>query len=194
MLLLVAIVVIALVVGRLAGGRLENIGSLDIKWWWLAPIAFAIQILPPIGGDSAPWVALALLMLSYALLVTLLVANIKRAGAWLMLVGILMNVVVIVANQGMPVSVDAVLASGQADELTNLIQNEDGIKHDILEDDDLFPFLADVIPVPPPFRQVVAAGDLVFYAGLAWFLVAAMRKRPEDREPEQAAAPPAPAG
>ena len=43
-------------------------------------------------------------------------------------------------------------------------------------------FLADVIPVGGPLAQVVSVGDILVYAGIGWYIVATMRKRPPARE------------
>ena len=38
-------VALALVVGKLAGGRFERLSALGVRWWWAALIALALQVL-----------------------------------------------------------------------------------------------------------------------------------------------------
>ena len=42
---------------------------------------------------------------------------------------------------------------------------------------DLLRPLGDVIPIPPPAGIVLSVGDLLLYAGIAWFVVQVMRGR-----------------
>ncbi len=177
MLLLLSVLVVSVFAGLIAGGRPARLFDVKLSWWPLLPIALALQFVPVPEGPSGRWVALGALLASYALLVSVAVCNIRRAGFPLILAGLLLNAVVVVANGGMPVSYEAVVASGQPEVAEELKAGELGeFKHKLAEEEGVFlPFLADVIPVGRPFRQVVSAGDIVFYAGIAWFVIGAMR-------------------
>ena len=90
----------------------------------------------------------------------------------------------IAANQGMPVTLHALEASGQGDTAGELATNGDGQKHYLVVDGDgtrLLP-LGDVIALGDPVRQAVSVGDIFVHLGIAWFIVMAMRRR--DPEPE----------
>jgi len=52
-----------------------------------------------------------------------------------------------------------------------------GEKHHLAGPGDRLLFLGDVTPIPPPVRQAVSAGDVVAYAGVAFVIVASMRRR-----------------
>jgi len=172
--------VAASVIGLAVGGRFAGLSTLRIRWAPLAVLGLAMQLLAP-ASHGWPY---ALLLLSFIPLLVFAIVNVKTAGFTLILAGTLMNLVVIAANHGMPVTYDALRASGQQGELTYLIEHG-GAKHHLAGAGDHLTFLADVIPIPPPVTQVVSAGDIVAYAGVGYALVVAMRKarRGPHREP-----------
>lgn len=186
MLLLVLIIGGAILIGLATGGSLQALLHIPLRLAWIAPVALLLQVVP-LG--RAAWVGVGALVISYVLLLTFIGANLRLSGAWLMLVGVAMNAVVIFSNSGMPVSADAIADSGQSSSLAALASDSDGFKHHQLDSQTLLPILADVIPLAPPLGMVVSIGDLVFYAGIGWVVVAAMRKREE--RPDPAVQPPA---
>jgi Family of unknown function (DUF5317) len=176
---ILATLIIAIVLGFLLGGRLSNLACLRIRWMPLAIAGLALQLVPMPGRA---W-SLALLYVSFALLVAFAVANGRAGipGAWLILAGILLNLTVIGLNQGMPVAREALVRSDQMDTL-ELLAKQGGAKHHLARPTDRVVFLADVIPIRP-IRQIVSLGDLVAYAGVVWLVVAGMRGRPEEVAP-----------
>lgn len=44
-------IALAILVGFLAGGKIERIGELRLTWMWVAPIAFALQLLVVYGPE-----------------------------------------------------------------------------------------------------------------------------------------------
>lgn len=176
--LYVIVLALAVVVGYLFGGRLTSLEQLNLRWWWLALAGLAIQFLPlPEGGGGSDLIArTGVLALSYSLLLAFGVANIRLAGMPLILFGLACNAAVIVSNGGMPVSEEALRASGQPDVIQYLV-DEGAYKHHLMQDYDVLPFLADVIPVPRPIRQVISIGDVFIYTGLICLVVWAMRVR-----------------
>ena len=115
-----------------------------------------------------------MLALSYSLLLTFGLVNVRMPGMFLVVIGLACNMTVIVVNGGMPASAQALIDSGQEDVLAYL-QDQGADKHHLLTDDDQLTFLADVIAVPQPIGQAVSVGDILVYAGLTWLIVAAMR-------------------
>lgn len=174
--LVLLVLLIAVGIGLLTGGRLSALSGLHIRWAPLALVGFAMQIASPAGRWSIP-----VLMLSFVLLTVFGVANLRVPGFALILAGILMNFLVIGINGGMPVEGYALTRSGQGDTLTMLIE-EGGAKHHLAGPGDELLFLADAIPIAPPIRQAVSAGDIVAYTGVAYVLIAGMhrdrRRRP----------------
>jgi hypothetical protein len=163
---------LAIGIGFATGGRLFGLSSLRFRLAPFAIVGLALQFLSPSRGD---WPYL-LLMISFVLLTAFAVANIRVRGFPLILAGMLMNFLVIGANHGMPVTTHALSASGQQDTLTELVRSG-GEKHHLAGPSDRLLFLGDVTPIPPPVKQAVSAGDIVAYAGMAFVVVAAMRRQ-----------------
>jgi hypothetical protein len=83
----------------------------------------------------------------------------------------------------MPVSRQALIASGQADTVGDLVNDADSyVKHHLADGEDRVLFLGDVIALAPPIAQAVSVGDFYTYGGVALVIVAAMRRRPEAAE------------
>jgi Family of unknown function (DUF5317) len=176
--LFVSVILLSVLAGYLAGGRLRGFDRLRLKYWWLAPLGLGLQFLPlpdaSQGTDLA--VRVGVLGLSYLMLLVFAGVNVGLPGVPLLFVGLALNATVIVANGGMPVSPHALETSGQSVELA-LLAEDQGAKHHLMTSSDHLTPLADVIPIPPPIRQVASVGDAFVYAGLAWLIVAVMRGR-----------------
>ena len=163
--------VAAIAIGLLTGGRLRRLSAVRFRWPYLALVGIALQFFP-VGG----WEENALVLLSFAALSIFVVANIHQPGFVLVLVGLALNLLVIGVNQGMPVSHQALMDSGQEDLIDDLVQSG-GAKHHLATEQDSLRFLGDVIAIPPPVSQAASIGDLLMYAGAGWFIVTWMRRR-----------------
>jgi uncharacterized protein DUF5317 len=171
--LLVAMLLVAVAIGYLAGGRVSNLANLHLRWAPLALIALVLQVIDPPGS----W-PLVLLIASFVLLSIFVVANRRIAGFWLVLVGVALNFAVIGVNGGMPVSTQALVASGQTGTVGQLTGHaERSVKHHLATDRDIALFLGDVIAIPPPMGQAVSLGDIFTYGGVAIVVVMGMRRR-----------------
>jgi len=109
-------------------------------------------------------------MIYVAVLVSLVgvaVMNRRMPGALLLGAGIALNLIAVVANQGMPISVPAAQIAG-------LSIPADGLHHPMTEATRV-QALVDVIPVPL-FKNVYSAGDVVLAAGGFWLPFAAVRR------------------
>lgn len=144
-------------------------------------VGLSLQLLPVTGTE-----ALIALLLSFLLLAVFALRNVRLPGLPLIAAGLVLNLTVITANQGMPVSRRALVASGQAQTLAQL-SREPRQKHHLGSEEDVLLPLGDVIPIGPPIGQVISVGDVLMYAGVGWFVVATMRRcrrgarRPEDQ-------------
>lgn len=178
MILFLSVLALSVLVGYLTGGRLRRYEQRLLKWWGLAPLGLALQALPMPEGlhGTDLLVRVALFGASYLVLLIFAGANIRMAGMPLVFVGLALNALVIIPNGGMPVSRYALEASGQGDLLDELLEDP-GAKHHLVTSEDILTPLGDVIPVPPPFRQVASVGDVLLYAGLGWLIVSVMRGR-----------------
>ena len=170
---------IAIAIGYALGGRLSNLGRVSFRWPLAGILGVALQF-APVGGSGG----YLLLVASFLLLIVAAAANWRLPGFILILAGLWMNFIVITVNEGMPVTREAIVASGQADTLEELVDSPE-TKHHLVGPDDELVFLADHIAVPPPVKQAISVGDIVAYAGAMWFVVAGMRRG--DRSGEQQA-------
>jgi hypothetical protein len=170
------VIAAALLVGLLAGGSLRNFELLRVHWWALAFAGLALQIVPVPEVSRMPIWALGagMLVASYVLLLTFLAVNRWIPGATVMAIGLLMNLAVVASNGGMPVSARAIEAAGGS---VAVLADGAGAKHHLMVDADVLSPLGDVIPIPPPAGVVLSIGDVLLYAGLAWFVVQVMRGR-----------------
>lgn len=184
--LFVAVVVFAFALGFALRGSLRGFEGVHLRAWALAAAGLGLQFAPlPTGGAGRDLaVRISVLGCAYGLLVAFAVLNRRMRGIPLVLVGLLLNAAVILPNGGMPVSEAAIRASGQQDKLQAFIR-QGATKHHLMTQDDVLRPLGDVIGVPSPIRQVVSVGDIAIYAGIVWFVVAAMRGRARQAGPEQ---------
>src|SRR5664280_3010633 len=186
---LIAGLLIGLVAGFAAGGRLDNLIAIRIRWPLLIFGALALRL----GTEAAltrdigiaDTLRLPLLATAYGVLAAGLWANRARPGMSLALVGIGLNAVAILVNGGfMPVWEPSLTAAGfgRADVLSpiNLILPAGLDAHFFWSAGPL----GDIIPIPLPFvRNVLSLGDLILDLGLTFFLFAGLVRHPDQAEP-----------
>ena len=181
MLPIVGAIVGGILIGLLLGGRLRNLSDIRLRWWALALVGLVLQLIPvpSMHGQIDRWIAAALLAASFAVLLVLVVANIRLPGFPVVALGFALNLLVISVNGGMPVSDQALREAygpGYANMKRELIEHG-GAKHHLARPGDLLRPLSDVIPVGTPVRLVFSVGDLLFFAGVMWLLAAATKGR-----------------
>jgi hypothetical protein len=175
------IAVLTTVIALLRGGSLESLAATKVKWLWLVWVGLIAQvgfrILEP------PWLTdtwgLIVLASTNLVIVWFMVLNRQQPGMILVAVGLLMNLVVITANEAMPVS-DYVFEVIDIDESA---LDSAGFKHERMTGETVLPWLGDVVPIPP-LREVWSIGDFVLAAGIGYFVWArtlAERKRGRHR-------------
>lgn len=156
------VVVVAIVVGYARGGRLSRIADADLGWSWLLFIGLALQLAVDFAAAREslvdPWGTVGLVA-SQLLVLGWVAANRFRPGMPLVLLGLLLNATVIVANGAMPVDPEAIAAIGLpgAEPLPG--------KHELMTGSTRLPWLGDIFPLPP-LRTVISVGDVVLAAGL----------------------------
>ena len=177
MLWLAIVLFFALAISMLRGGRLVNLGDIELRAWWLLIIAFGLQagtaFLP-----NAPWsdtAGLVMILGSFALLMILVVLNRSSPGMWIAGLGVLMNFTVIAVNGGMPVLAGAAeVASGFTVSDPDV---SNSYKHVPLDEDSQLTFLADVIPLRlANIGEVISLGDIFLALGLGTFLEHELRR------------------
>ncbi len=180
MFLVPGLVVLAVLLGYVLGGRLRRFENLRINRWGLAiggAVLTAVVNFAPaltIAGIPDTVVGPVLLALSYFLLAVFLISNRWIPGGYVMIVGLLLNLVVVVANGGMPVRADAITTSGGD---PAVLQDATVGKHHLMSDDDVLWHLGDVIGVPEPIGVVLSPGDVLLYGAMVYSIVQIMRGR-----------------
>lgn len=173
---LILVLAISLFIALARGGRISNLADIELRLWWLLLLGFLIQAVAAIVPSwdvleaGGPWI----LVLSYIPIVVAVTANRTRPGMWLAGVGILMNLSVIIANQGMPVLGESITAASDFTLRNPVIAD---FKHVPFDEETMLGFLADVIPLRV-FGQghVISLGDVLLAIGLGRFLEAELRK------------------
>lgn len=177
MLWLALVLFLALAIAILRGGRLTNLGDIELEYWWLLIVGFGLQAATRLLPDR-PWAdtaGLVMVLGSFLFLMTLVAVNRSMPGMWLAGVGVLMNFTVISLNGGMPVLTEAaVVAGGFATSNPDIVGS---FKHVVLDSSTILPALADVIPLRlAGHGQVISLGDVFLAVGLARFLEYELRK------------------
>ena len=179
-------VVVGLALGLLTGGNLECLGERRFRLPGLLVSGLGVQLL---SGRLSGSAAVAVVILSYVLLIAFCAANLRLVGMGVVLLGLALNFTTIAVNGGMPVRRSAVVAAGIADwdELDSLDIHEK--RHLERPDDDLMA-ISDIYPVPV-LGEVLSFGDIVMSVGVADVLVNLLKPLPARRyaEDEDGAGP-----
>jgi hypothetical protein len=177
MLWLAIVVFLALAISMIRGGRLTNLADIELRSWWLLIIAMSLQIGTWFLSDSpeTETLGVAMVLISYGLLMVMVILNRSRTGMWLAGLGVLMNLTVIALNGGMPVLAEAArVASGFTVASPDL---SGSFKHTLLDETSRLTFFADVIPLRlAGIGEVISLGDVFLAVGLGRFLEAELRK------------------
>ena len=175
-------IVLALIVGALAGGAFPRLAELKLKWSWLLVGALLLRLLVGISQETgigaqipAGWAYL----LAYILIFVWLWGNWRVPGLQIASVGIGANMLAVLINAGkMPIWSAAFFSAGftEADIVNDPF-------HFLLRTDTVAGFVAsgglfgDVIPIPISYiRDVVSIGDVLLALGIFWAIVYSMTR------------------
>ena len=162
--MIILFIIFSLIIGWLRGGDIERFSRMIITFPTLIITSFFIQAaLPWLTTSVSSSISLFLLIFSYLLLTFALIVNRRQLGFMVATIGILLNLVVISINGGMPVS-----ASGfNESEIFRLESEIDGV-HILLGGATRLPWLADIIPIPlpSPLGGLASIGDVVLGVGM----------------------------
>lgn len=168
-------VLIALALGLALGGRVDRIGETRIRWTPLALLGLVTQLVlfsepvtRAIGGLGPP-----LYVGSTALVLAVVLANLRIPGVPLIALGAALNLAAILANGGyMPADPGALAAVGES--------IGDGYSNSVVLENPALEPLTDIFATPAwlPLSNVFSIGDVLISIGLGWAIVAAMRRQP----------------
>lgn len=171
--LLILAFALAVAVALARGGRLSRLAAFPLRAYGLALLALALQAASIywLPEDSPTSLRVALLAVSYAILVCFVWLNRRLPGVWLVGLGLAANWLVMLANGGhMPVTYEALAAAGRAylapssASGTLVAASKDVILP--LAETQLW-FLSDIFVLPPPFPVpgVFSPGDVLIAVG-----------------------------
>ena len=188
--MLIGGILLGLVLGLLAGGRLRNLAEIQLRWTGLLVAAlvlrFATEAALNAGIDIVETLRLPLLVAAFGVLLIPLWANRTYPGLILAFLGVLSNGLVILVNGGyMPIWEPALTYAGltPADVTRSFHVIVEANAQDFVG---RLLILGDVIPMPIPFIQnVYSLGDLFLGLGLAFFLFAGVVRVPTPIEEQQ---------
>lgn len=159
-------VLLAVGLSMLRGGRFAHAARNEIHWLPVLITGLLLQTgLDALAARGAVGDAgtVALLLLSEAAVLAFCLRNWYRAGMVLIAAGFTMNVLVILANGGMPVGPDAIATLGGDPASATLAG-----KHHLMSDATTLTWLADIVPLAP-LDLIVSVGDVVLVAGMVPF-------------------------
>lgn len=175
MLWLALVLFIALTVAIFRGGRLVNLGDIELKVWWLLFVALGLQLATNLVSPGAETLGVLMILVSFLLLMVLVWFNRAKPGMWIAGLGVLANFTVIAVNGGMPVMAGAAeVASGFTITDPDLTGS---FKHVLLDETSQLTFFADVIPLRfVGIGEVISIGDIFLALGLGVFLEHELRR------------------
>jgi hypothetical protein len=175
------ILALAVVLGLVAGliryrGRLvSHLAGISLRSAWLVLLALALQyplLRAPFGPRQQVAVQQALFLFSHLLLLVFVWQNRRLPTIWIVGLGVLCNLLVILANGGfMPISPETL---GRINPGSNPGQFPAGFHYGyskdviLLRPDTNFWFLSDrlVLPAPFPWPSAFSVGDLLIAVGI----------------------------
>lgn len=177
------LLLLAAVIGTLGGlwhgGALRYFARIPFRWpalFLVGLVARGVAFSPVVRHDG---LAIALYVLALVCLAAGIALNRRVAGIELVLLGLLLNASVILANGGaMPVSFDALRLIGRYDYALQLRDEGPRGHVELATPDTVLRPLADIIPLSPLplFQAVASVGDLFIAAGvLLIFYVGTLR-------------------
>ena len=181
--LYVYIIIISILIGLVRKGKLSNLSQISLKRIELLILACLIQGgLVFFGARKIKFVldySSYAMIFSYIVLILAVWYNKELKGMKIIALGIIFNFAVIVANGGhMPVLLSSLYRVGLND-FALILKEGSYVTHTLITEKTLCAFLADVIPLSPPFPDpsVVSVGDFLMFFGVFSLIQNAMLKK-----------------
>lgn len=180
-------IILSLLLGKLIGGKIRNIGNLYINGWYLFVVSFSIEIISLLivsktNGEMSNIIEnnfFYIHIFVYLLLIIGLMMNFHENGLRVSLGGAILNFLPLCVNNGrMPVSINALKISKLYTQLS-LLDEGRIMTHSLGNKATKLIFLGDIIPIgkPYPFPKVISIGDILIASGLLILTISYMKKR-----------------
>lgn len=169
--MILIVILVSFLVAFLRGGWPRS--DVRLRHLWAAPVALILQLAARyVAGSVAN---LVLIAVSYGLLVFVLVRNSQMQSLRILLLGVILNFAVILANDGrIPVDVEQAARLGLP--VAPLLEGTDA-KHVAMQSGSYLGFLGDVIPVTFPIAKLISIGDISIMVGTFTLIQEFMGKR-----------------
>ncbi|KLU59442.1 hypothetical protein CEB3_c44280 [Peptococcaceae bacterium CEB3] len=175
--MLIGALVLAVVVGLLAGGKLKNLSYLPLRGAWLVLGALFLQAVLSWTaakglGIGPRWVGPLLHILSYVLLLAFTWVNRSLPGVRVLAAGVFLNGLVIAVNGGLMPVAPGVLPPWDIARLAKGV----GI-HGLMSARTRLTFLSDRFYLAAPVlgRQLFSVGDVLIDVGAFWLVFRSLR-------------------
>jgi hypothetical protein len=177
-----------ILLGFLRGGRLANLGQLELRGGLIGLVALVVQLIVIFrvvpNRDVPLAIGGALIGLSYVALLVVIWCNRFLPGMWIVGIGICLNLLAAVPQGGlMPTTLDTLRAAGRPvpEVLPAPGERPYVLSKDVVLPPDQIPLwlISDrfVIPRGLPFAGVFSPGDVAVAGGLAWLVAQGMVDR-----------------
>lgn len=172
-------IVPAFVLGVVTGGRVGNLSALRLKFESVLVVLLILVTLAPSLDIPLSDSLLVVVAWIFPVVVCIVVAvlNLKTPGFALMGIGLLLNLIVVAANSGMPVLASNIAVTQDASSATAAIASS--WLHIPVDPDTRMLILADVIPThgPKALRAMLSVGDLLLMIGVGRLIFMGMHQR-----------------
>jgi len=164
-------ILLGIIIGWLIKGRIRNLNNIELKGWPLIICAVAIQAFLLIDFNYLSGYLSSsyryLYIFSFILLLLFALMQKRQAGIILIGIGILLNLIVITANQGkMPVDTTRLPESV----VIELSAGEMSPFHSAAGDNTIFKLLGDWIPVWYKKNRLLSIGDIFLAVGVTIYI------------------------
>jgi len=186
------LILIALLVGWISGGKFERLADAKIKHVWLIFVPLGLYLVSWVPFLlRLPWFAGTCAIVEKAALIIVALSNLKIPGVKLILLGLLLNVLALSVNGGMMPASEGALAAVFGQDYVDQVRHAVHVRSAIMDASTELGFLCDIIAAKRPFVLVPAVysvGDLVMSVGLFIAIIGIMRtplaseRRPGARE------------
>jgi hypothetical protein len=169
--------VLSIAMAKLRGGKLKNLGNVHIKGYWFFILAAILQAALslvklydlPIGNLILDKGLVYIMLASYTVMLLTIIANWEKSYMKLFFIGLLLNMVVIIWNDGrMPVSLNGIDGIRQESVLP---ERDTDIVHVAVNKDTKLVWLSDIILIPEPYPlpKILSIGDIFILGGVFLF-------------------------
>ena len=180
---MVELILIALLVGWLTGGKFWRLADAHIREGWLIFLAIALYVGMAVvrrlmGLTHFEWLFGATQVMEKLALLVLVIRNLRIPGSKLILIGMILNFIAIVANHGIMPARPECISAAYGPKYLAQAKAEPHVYSGIMDATCELGFLCDVIAARRPFVAipgVYSVGDVILIIGIFIAIIGIMR-------------------